>query len=224
MENTLVRQNGRSRIFSEMDPKKKTVRNPVQDRSIARKESIIDAAYRLVKRNGYNETGIRDIVEEAGVSIGTFYAYYKDKNDIALEIVRKYSEEFYGNLAAETIGLLPENADLTRIILEILTRMRKSALKNKKLHKEFAILSLSDQALASAVKKIERERIGTEVFKLLQYFGKGRKLRSEPSALLVAQRAMDDIITYMVLQGFDISDEKILEETALMIGRYLEIS
>ncbi|PJZ50235.1 TetR/AcrR family transcriptional regulator [Leptospira saintgironsiae] len=207
-----------------MDQKKKIVRNPVQDRSIARKENLIEAAYKLVKRNGYNETGIRDIVEEAGVSIGTFYSYYKDKNDIALEVIRKYSEEFYGNLATETIESLPENADMTRIILGILTRMRKSALKNKKLHKEFAILSLSDQTLAIAVKKIERERIGTEVFKLFEYFGKNRNLRSDPAALLIAQRAMDDIITYMVLQGFDIPDDKILEETALMIGKYLEIS
>lgn len=207
-----------------MDPKKKIVRNPVQDRSIARKENLIESAYKLVKRNGYNETGIRDIVEEAGVSIGTFYSYYKDKNDIALEIIRKYSEEFYGNLSAETISSLPENADMPRIILEILTRMRKSALKNKKLHKEFAILSLADQTLSIAVKKIERERIGTEVFKLIQYFGKNRKLRSEPASLLIAQRAMDDIITYMVLQGFDIPDDKILEETAIMIGKYLEVS
>ncbi|MGJ4787813.1 TetR/AcrR family transcriptional regulator [Leptospira koniambonensis] len=205
-----------------MDPKKKSVRNPVQDRSIARKENLIEAAYKLVKRNGYNETGIRDIVEEADVSIGTFYAYYKDKNDIAIEVIRKYSEEFYGNLAAETISSLPENADMTRIILEILTRMRKSALKNKKLHKEFAILSIADQTLANVVKKIERERIGTEVFKLMEYFGKNRKLKSDPAALLIAQRAMDDIITYMVLQGFDIPDDKILEETALMIGKYLE--
>ncbi|TGM16269.1 TetR/AcrR family transcriptional regulator [Leptospira selangorensis] len=207
-----------------MDPKKKIVRNPVQDRSIARKENLIEAAYKLVKRNGYDETGIRDIVEEAGVSIGTFYAYYKDKNDIALEVIRKYSEEFYGNLAAETISSLPENADMPRIILEILTRMRKSALKNKKLHKEFAILSLADQTLSIAVKKIERERIGTEVFKLIQYFGKNRKLRSEPASFLIAQRAMDDIVTYMVLQGFDIPDDKILEETAIMIGKYLEVS
>ncbi|WP_244283079.1 TetR/AcrR family transcriptional regulator [Leptospira neocaledonica] len=224
MENALVWQIDPSQTFLEMDPKKKIVRNPVQDRSIARKENLIEAAYKLVKRNGYDETGIRDIVEEAGVSIGTFYAYYKDKNDIALEVIRKYSEEFYGNLASETIGSLPETADIVQIILEILTRMRKSALKNKKLHKEFAILYLADQELSIAVKKIERERIGKEVFKLLEYFGKNLKLRSEPASLLIAQRAMDDIITYMVLQGFDIPDEKILEETAIMIGKYLELS
>ncbi len=208
---------------SEMNSKKKNVRNPVQDRSIARKENIIDAAYKLVKRRGYAETGIRDIVEEAGVSIGTFYAYYKDKNDIAFEVIRKYSEEFYGNLASETIEALPENADLSRIILEILTRMRKSALKNKKLHRELAVLSLTDQTLAIATKKIERERIQKEVLKLLQHFGKNLQLRTEPASLLIAQRAMDDIITYMILQGFDVPDQKILEETALMIGTYLSI-
>ncbi|TGK25325.1 TetR/AcrR family transcriptional regulator [Leptospira stimsonii] len=204
-----------------MNSKKKHVRSPVQSRSIERKENIIEAAYKLVKQRGYAETGIRDIVEAAGVSIGTFYSYYRDKNDIALEILRKYSEEFYGSLAGDTIDSLKGESDLSAILYEILLRMKNSALKNPKLHRELAILSLTDAKIAAAVKKIEKERIQTEASKLLQYFAGKVQLRSEPTSLLIAQRAMDDIISYMVLQGFDVDSETILRETALMISSYL---
>ncbi|AOP34236.1 TetR family transcriptional regulator [Leptospira tipperaryensis] len=204
-----------------MNSKKKKVRNPVQNRSIERKEKIIEAAYKLVKQRGYSETGIRDIVEVAEVSIGTFYAYYRDKSDIALEIIRKYSEEFYGNLAGDTIDSLKGETDLAIILYEILLRMKKSALKNPKLHRELAVLSLTDEKIAVAVKKIERERIQKEASKLLQHFGGTLELRSEPTSLLIAQRAMDDIVSYMVLHGFDVDPETVLRETALMISSYL---
>ncbi|PJZ52619.1 TetR/AcrR family transcriptional regulator [Leptospira adleri] len=204
-----------------MSPKKKKVRSPIQSRSIETKEKIIEAAYKLVKQRGYSETGIRDIVDAAGVSIGTFYSYYRDKNDIALEIIRKYSEEFYGNLAADTIDTLKGESDLGVILYEILVRMKKSALKNPKLHRELAILSLTDENIAAAVKKIERERIRKEASKLLLHFGGTLELRSEPTRLLIAQRAMDDIVSYMVLHGFDVDPETILRETASMISSYL---
>ncbi|WP_279306068.1 hypothetical protein [Leptospira ellisii] len=40
--------------------------------------------------------------------------------------------------------------------------------------------------------------------------------------MLLAQRSMDDIVSYMVLQGFDVESEIVLRETAEMIGSYLD--
>ncbi|TGL60493.1 TetR/AcrR family transcriptional regulator [Leptospira sarikeiensis] len=204
-----------------MAQKKKNIRRPVQDRSIASKERIINSAYQLVKKKGYVNTGIRDIADLAEVSVGTFYAYYKDKDAIGFEVIRKYGEEFYGKLATDVIAILPKKADLKQIILEILIRMKKIAKENIKLHKEFAILSLTDPSFGSAVKQVEQERIQVELSKILEYFGSQILLKSKPSSLSVAQRVMDDITTYMVLQGFSISDEEVLEETAVMISGYL---
>ncbi|TGK02618.1 TetR/AcrR family transcriptional regulator [Leptospira langatensis] len=205
-----------------MANKRKSVRNPVQDRSIASKERIISAAYQLVKKKGYANTGIRDIASLAEVSVGTFYMYYKDKNAIGFEVLRKYGEEFYGKLASEITSHLPKKVNLTQIIFEILVRMKKVALENTKLHKEFIILSLSDRSFAAVLKLAEQERIQAELPKIMEYFGDQIIPRSKPAAIYLAQRVMDDITTYMVLQGFSVSDDEILKETALMISSYLE--
>ncbi|AIE58882.1 TetR/AcrR family transcriptional regulator [Bacillus methanolicus] len=42
---------------------------------------------------GYHRTKISDIVREAGVSQGTFYWYFKSKEAIALEIIKKGQEQ-----------------------------------------------------------------------------------------------------------------------------------
>ncbi|WP_210413792.1 TetR/AcrR family transcriptional regulator [Leptospira yasudae] len=54
-----------------MKAAKSKTRKPIQDRSIETKEKIVQSAYKLVIRNGYPETGIREIVETAEVSIGS---------------------------------------------------------------------------------------------------------------------------------------------------------
>lgn len=51
-----------------------------------RKEQIIDAAIRKFHQNGFAKTRIADIVSEAGIAQGTFYLYFKSKEDIFKDI------------------------------------------------------------------------------------------------------------------------------------------
>ncbi|MEI6101665.1 MAG: TetR/AcrR family transcriptional regulator [Eubacteriales bacterium] len=47
-----------------------------------KRKLIFRAAARVFVRHGYHKTTVKEIVEEAGVSVGTFYLYYKNKEDI----------------------------------------------------------------------------------------------------------------------------------------------
>src|SRR5690242_15007919 len=48
----------------------------------ARRQQIIDAAYRCFARKGFHQTTMRDIYEEAGLSPGAVYHYFSSKADI----------------------------------------------------------------------------------------------------------------------------------------------
>lgn len=48
------------------------------------KERIIETASRLFYFNGYNQTGINQIIEEAGVAKASLYQYFRSKEDIAV--------------------------------------------------------------------------------------------------------------------------------------------
>ena len=65
----------------------KEIRVPKQKRSIEKKQRIKDAAIKLMSEKGYHSASSNEIAKEAGVSIGTFYSYYKDKKDLYKELV-----------------------------------------------------------------------------------------------------------------------------------------
>lgn len=49
---------------------------------IESKERILNVASRLFKKNGYAATGIDQIMMEAGLTAGAFYAHFKSKTDL----------------------------------------------------------------------------------------------------------------------------------------------
>lgn len=59
------------------------------------KERIIDTASRLFYYDGYNQTGINKIIEEAGVAKASMYQHFRSKEDIAVAYLeRKHQAGF----------------------------------------------------------------------------------------------------------------------------------
>lgn len=60
------------------------------------RERILDTAYRLFLGQGYNSTGINQIIEEAEVAKASFYQHFKSKEDLCVGVLEKrhqYIEE-----------------------------------------------------------------------------------------------------------------------------------
>lgn len=64
---------------------------------IESKERILNVASRLFKKNGFTATGIDQIMEEAGLTAGAFYAHFKSKTDL-LEQSIEHSFKFSRHL------------------------------------------------------------------------------------------------------------------------------
>ncbi len=67
-----------------------------------RREELIDIAEELFLENGYEETPVSDIVKKAHVAQGTFYYYFKSKDEILDDITDRYLNEF-ANLVEEQV-------------------------------------------------------------------------------------------------------------------------
>ncbi|MBP1935228.1 TetR/AcrR family transcriptional regulator [Paenibacillus sediminis] len=63
------------------------------NKSIDRRNQILQIALERFAKYGYHQTKISDIVAEAGVAQGTFYWHFKSKEAIALEIIRDGQEQ-----------------------------------------------------------------------------------------------------------------------------------
>ena len=65
-----------------------------QEQKIRTQQKIIEAANICFMRKGMAYTLITDICEEAGVSVGTFYHYFNNKNDLIISQFKKFDMGF----------------------------------------------------------------------------------------------------------------------------------
>lgn len=57
-----------------------------------KQQNILNAAAEIFAEKGYYQTSIQSITQKAGVSTGTFYIYYKNKEEVLLAIYSQFSE------------------------------------------------------------------------------------------------------------------------------------
>ena len=57
------------------------------------RKKILDKAWELFRKNGYEETKVEDITRELGVSKGSFYTYFKTKDEVLYEILERIKKE-----------------------------------------------------------------------------------------------------------------------------------
>ena len=66
-----------------------------QKRAIESRDKIKKAAWELFQEKGYFQTNTKEIAKRAGVSVGNFYNYYKDKKEVYIELLMEYYKGSY---------------------------------------------------------------------------------------------------------------------------------
>jgi len=88
-----------------------------------RKQDILDYALRLFLSKGYDKTTIEDILIKTGIGKGTFYYYFKSKEELLHEIIRSQAEAII-----EAIKQINEKPELNA--LEKLNEIAKIAVQS----------------------------------------------------------------------------------------------
>ena len=57
------------------------------------REHILDAGIKVLSAKGYNGTGVKEIVDEAGVPKGSFYNHFESKEAFVIEAIEKLAKE-----------------------------------------------------------------------------------------------------------------------------------
>lgn len=106
----------------------------------AKRQSLLDAAYALFLEKGTFSTTIGDIVQNAGVAKGTFYLYFKDKNEIFHALVDSISTRVVAD-AVRVVDQSGETNFTERVILFadcIIEYFKKSPTVLRLLDKQFS--------------------------------------------------------------------------------------
>ena len=75
-------------------------KQPIQDRSTKTVEAIVEAAIRILRQGGWAQLTTTRIAEKAGVSVGSLYQYFPNREAIAVEIVRQRTRAFLDSVLA----------------------------------------------------------------------------------------------------------------------------
>lgn len=90
---------------------------PVRDRAEATRRRLLEAAEQVFGEQGFFRASVSTITRKAGVAQGTFYIYFKAKEDIFRELVRQMSHDLRRELQ-EAVAPLTDRREAERVGFE----------------------------------------------------------------------------------------------------------
>mgnify|MGYP000211548297 CR=1 FL=1 len=232
-----------SAILGDMQPNQP--RTPKQSRSIATKERLFEAARELFAEEGYHHTNTKKIAARGGIAVGSFYAYYRNKKAVFLEVIRSYyrriEEEAFGGIsdlmgrvegAASTPSEGPAQNDVTapnavrtpqdaaRFLNGMVRKLYEAHDISPRLHREITGMRYSDPEVAALIEEEEEKTVG-RIQALLAAFRPLLQCEDLEAAARIVHRAAEEVIHSVKIFGSPVEPERLLAELQAMLNRYL---
>ena len=135
------------------------IREPIQKRSIEKKQKIIKSGFDLICQKGYYNTNTAEIAKAAGVSTGIVYQYFNDKHDILLEGIKLYAGDIMYPVANNfPTDVSPDN--LKTVLKEVINKFIENHKLSQVAHEEIMSMTHSDKEIANFYR--EREMYTTK--------------------------------------------------------------
>ena len=160
-------------------------KSPRQRRSRQTVDWILIAATQLFTTDGYRETTTNKIAERAGVSIGTLYQYFPNKDALLVALAERHMTETGGQVVAAIERAADEHCSLSELLRSVVAAAAEPHTDESALHRLLFQHALRSPATLSALRTVER-RIADALAEQLVRLGVGGP---DPglSALLVVQ-------------------------------------
>lgn len=123
------------------------VRNPIQKRSIEKKDKIVTAGFELICDKGYYNTNTAEIAKAAGVSTGIVYQYFSDKHDILIEGIKKYGNSIFFPMLNIDDEMAEKN-DIDVLLKKVISEFVENHRLSKTAHEEITAMEHSDEMVA----------------------------------------------------------------------------
>lgn len=124
------------------------IREPIQKRSIEKKEKIIKAGFELICEKGYYNTNTAEIAKAAGVSTGIIYQYFKDKHDILVEGIKRYASDIFYPMLNVTSNIKIDKNNLDAILRNMINTFIENHKLSQIAHEEIMSMTHSDKEIA----------------------------------------------------------------------------
>lgn len=184
-------------------------RIPKQQRSMETKKRIERAAFRLFSRKGIHGTNSKEIAEKAGVSTGSFYAYFKNKKQLLLEILEDFLNQTYLAIWQDLGSYSVER--LTRDdIKSIVTNVFKAYDIAPRFLSQTHALRYSDPDI-NRIYERERHREVEQILKLIKSNEDRLKIRDPFATAVIVHNTVEHVAHTAKFIGPEIEETRLIE-------------
>lgn len=135
-------------------------RIPKSEKAVAKRDRIIEKGFELMCENGFYKTTTPDIAKAADVSTGIIYQYFKDKREIFMEGLKRFSD----SVLFPMIDILDSSDDsasgidlndLEKMLDRLITLTIQSHRLTQKAHEELEMMAHADEEIGDIFKNSE---------------------------------------------------------------------
>lgn len=198
--------------------RKQSVRVPKQKRSIEKRELILEAAQRLFSVKGYHEIHSNAIAAEAGVAVGTFYAYFSDKKTVLLELIRRYQEEFFMRIF---LDVPVENIKSLEKLVHSLVRGAFHAFDiDPDFHRVIYAMQFFDEDVKNIFLVSEKKEV-MQLKKILKKEKERLQIKNAEGVAVVLHHAVTGVAHKIKLINSTVSEKRAIDTVTEMITLFL---
>ncbi|MFQ5478667.1 MAG: TetR/AcrR family transcriptional regulator [Candidatus Binatia bacterium] len=195
-------------------------KTPRQERSRVTVEAILEAAAQVFESRGYAAGTTNHIAERAGVSIGSFYQYFPDKESVANVLIERHMQEG-AKLFAEVLGHVGQQPHgLARVLDHFVGAMVEMHAKNPRLQHVLLEEVPHSPEMHEALRREKRKAMGA--VKTLLESSPEVHVRDLPAAAYVVVNTVEGLThEFVASMPCDLSQRRFKKELVAMLLGYL---
>jgi len=206
---------------------KTTVRTPIaprkaprQARSQATFDAILDAAARILVERGYAATNTNLVAERAGVSVGSLYQYFPNKDSILVELIDRHLGDA-AERATAAIGRFDAATTLDERVRVVVEVMVDNHLGTPRLHQVLFEEAPRPAATRARLQAIESAAVAFVRDAVMVDDDRSADERELPArlAVVVVESLVHRLIATPAVSDLDV--DRFVDEVVRMVAGYL---
>jgi AcrR family transcriptional regulator len=196
------------------------IKKPKQERSKGTVEAILEAVTQIMDKDGPMALTTNKIAEKAGVSVGSLYQYFKNKESIFEAILLRMTEENLESLE-KNLSQRPQSVGIREIIRLVVMSHFDNIQKMGRLTS--VLFEYAPQVLSPNHFKKADERIVRFLLDKVDEYKLELKPKNKGHAFFICSQAVRSVIFMSYVQRPPEEHPLIMEELIDMLTSYLEV-
>jgi AcrR family transcriptional regulator len=201
-----------------LDKRLRPRKTPRQTRSVDTRARILAAAREVFAAHGYSAGTTNRIAEAAGLSVGSLYQYFPNKDAILVELVRAHIEEGTREVLAAAAARSGRGDDFAALVRAVVAAMVEAHLPDRRLHRVLFEESPRPPSLLAELAVLENGVVDL-VSRLLRETFPGLAEPELPARIVVV--TIESLVHRLVANDRPLDTDRFIEETTRLVAGYV---